>query len=89
MRLLIYFLALLSGVNAAEAARPASVEPSAAQSAALAFADVIEAESQSVMLSNAAEAMPKLAEASESAVPVLATPIAANTPVTRSDIIRE
>jgi hypothetical protein len=87
MRLLIYLLALLSGVNAAEAARPASVEPSAAQASAFAVVQIVEAENQAIATWTAVNATPRLIEAAVASQAFQGFSFAMLTPVTRSDII--
>ena len=86
MRLLIYLLAMMTGFSVAEAARPVSATPAAVAQGAIVAASVVSA--QQVVASEALQkvpALPVVAELSDHAAPG----VAATSPVSRHDTIRE
>ncbi len=86
MRLLIYLLAMMTGFSAAEAARPVSATPAAVAQGAVVAVSV--ASAQQVVASEALQKVPVLpvvAVLSKHGAPSLA----ATSPVSRHDLIRE
>ena len=86
MRLLIYLLAMMTGFSAAEAARPVSAAPAAVAQGAIIVASVVSAQQEITPASlQKVPVLRVVAVLAERASPI----VAATSPVSRHDIIRE